>query len=371
MMSALRRPIYRTGVFSILLMTAISAAPIPESHAFAAFQDPSPAATQESVGNNNEELLKIIIEKIYEAYGGRERISGIRDSKSLAYNKILPQGQAIKTASCVKLPDKMRVDMEGMETMMFDGKTGWMVHPLRGSVQKMPENVLVDFKRSSWAAQGMLNPEIMNVPPKLEGRALIEGKNYIVISYADCGEFDSVHVYVDPDTYLPYLFAYSSPGVRIQAIHSDYRDVDGMKVPFSIKTDLNGTKFIALTMIEFKFNAGLDDSLFTEKSLKSRKGLLLPEDPSSPIEAVPEPEPVRKVEPVYPELARRARVSGDVILEITIDKEGSVRDARVAEGYPMLNDAAIRTVKQWKYRPTIRDGKPVPVITTVKVKFRP
>jgi TonB family protein len=81
------------------------------------------------------------------------------------------------------------------------------------------------------------------------------------------------------------------------------------------------------------------------------------------------PTKIRDVRPVYPAEALGARVAGIVILEITIDAGGSVTDARVLRGVPMLNDAALDAVKQWQYTPTLLNGTPVPVIMTVTVNF--
>ncbi|HTY64359.1 MAG TPA: M56 family metallopeptidase [Acidobacteriota bacterium] len=78
---------------------------------------------------------------------------------------------------------------------------------------------------------------------------------------------------------------------------------------------------------------------------------------------------IRRVEPVYPELAMRARVQGQVILKVTVDEEGNVTEATVTDGHPLLNEAAVNAVKQWKYSPTFLNGKPVPVIATVSVTF--
>lgn len=78
---------------------------------------------------------------------------------------------------------------------------------------------------------------------------------------------------------------------------------------------------------------------------------------------------IRKVEPVYPELAKRARVSGVVVLQVTVDEEGNVTEMRVLKGHPLLNDAAEQAVRQWKYSPTLLNGEPVPVIATVTVIF--
>lgn len=79
---------------------------------------------------------------------------------------------------------------------------------------------------------------------------------------------------------------------------------------------------------------------------------------------------ILKVDPIYPELARRAHVSGMVILEAMIDEEGNVADLKVLRGHPLLNEAAVQAVRQWKYSPTVLNGEPVPVLATVTVIFR-
>ncbi len=78
---------------------------------------------------------------------------------------------------------------------------------------------------------------------------------------------------------------------------------------------------------------------------------------------------IRKVDPVYPEPAKRARVSGNVIVQVTVNEAGDVSDAQVVNGHPLLNDAAIAAVRQWKYNPTLLDGNPISVVTTVTVIF--
>jgi protein TonB len=81
--------------------------------------------------------------------------------------------------------------------------------------------------------------------------------------------------------------------------------------------------------------------------------------------------PVRTayVAPIYPDLARTAGVSGVVVLECTIDPSGHVVDARVISGHPLLNDAALNAVRQWRYTPTRLNGVPVAVLMTVTVRF--
>jgi periplasmic protein TonB len=82
--------------------------------------------------------------------------------------------------------------------------------------------------------------------------------------------------------------------------------------------------------------------------------------------------PRRTVEaaPVMPDAARQAGVTGVVILEIVIAPDGSVRDAKILRSIPLLNQAAIDAVRQWRYEPTLLNGAPVPVIMTVTVNFQ-
>jgi TonB family protein len=81
------------------------------------------------------------------------------------------------------------------------------------------------------------------------------------------------------------------------------------------------------------------------------------------------PERIKYVPPVYPEIAKTARVSGVVILEALISPSGDVADARVLRSIPLLDQAAIDAVRQWKYATTTLNGMPVPVVLTVTVNF--
>jgi protein TonB len=81
------------------------------------------------------------------------------------------------------------------------------------------------------------------------------------------------------------------------------------------------------------------------------------------------PVKVRNVEPVYPELARRAGVQGVVIIECTIDPKGRIANARVLRGHPLLDAAALDAVQKWVYTPSLLRGVPVSVIMTVTVTF--
>ena len=85
------------------------------------------------------------------------------------------------------------------------------------------------------------------------------------------------------------------------------------------------------------------------------------------------PELLSKVEPVYPHDARDARAEGKVILQAVIREDGTVGNVEVlthAEGWPSLDEAAIAAVRQRKYRPGLKDGRPVSIYFTIRIDFR-
>jgi TonB family protein len=82
------------------------------------------------------------------------------------------------------------------------------------------------------------------------------------------------------------------------------------------------------------------------------------------------PKLIKEVSPVFPEIARVARIEGLVILEAKVDKDGKVREARVLRSIPLLDQAAIDAVKQWEYEPFLVNGEPMAFILTVTVSFK-
>lgn len=98
----------------------------------------------------------------------------------------------------------------------------------------------------------------------------------------------------------------------------------------------------------------------------------------------PEPTPVKRIRvasrvveanlihdvaPQYPTEAGRARIEGAVVLLATIGRDGCVKDVRVESGLPILAQAAIDAVKQWRYKPYMIDGEPVEVDSRITVNF--
>jgi periplasmic protein TonB len=78
---------------------------------------------------------------------------------------------------------------------------------------------------------------------------------------------------------------------------------------------------------------------------------------------------IYRVEPVYPTLAKISRVQGIVVFQAIIGTDGRIRDLQLNEGHPLLIDAAKNSILQWRYRPTLLNGKPVEVSTVITVRF--
>lgn len=115
-------------------------------------------------------------------------------------------------------------------------------------------------------------------------------------------------------------------------------------------------------------------------------GPVVPHVPRPAPEREPEPEPVpksvrvssgaqaanlmRRVTPTYPRIAKQARIQGTVVLEAVITTDGRISELQVLTGHPLLRQAAVSAVSQWRYRPHLLSGKPVEVVTTIEVHFR-
>jgi protein TonB len=81
--------------------------------------------------------------------------------------------------------------------------------------------------------------------------------------------------------------------------------------------------------------------------------------------------PVKTVDiaPIYPAIARSAHIQGIVILEAVLDASGRVDDVHVLRSIPLLDQAAIEAVRQWRYTPTLLNGRAIPIVLTVTVSF--
>ncbi|MDR1728438.1 MAG: energy transducer TonB [Acidobacteriota bacterium] len=85
---------------------------------------------------------------------------------------------------------------------------------------------------------------------------------------------------------------------------------------------------------------------------------------------VQEAKAIQKIPPDYPEMARRARVEGEVVVKMLVDEEGGVTHCEVVSGHPLLRQAALEAARQWRFSPTMLSGEPVPVASEIVFRFK-
>jgi protein TonB len=102
-----------------------------------------------------------------------------------------------------------------------------------------------------------------------------------------------------------------------------------------------------------------------EEIAEFEKGAVIAEGDVKP------PKLIKKVNPVYPDEARKEGIEGAVILKVRTDEQGSIEKIKVLDSpHDLLSKAAIEAVKQWKYEPLLKKGNPVPIIFTVTMNFK-
>jgi zinc protease len=222
---------------------------------------------------------KKYLEKMAAALGGRDRILKLGDSKVTAELKFLTgMGASMIRTIYTKDFSKIRIENKATGTntnMAYNGKTGWIDAPQIGLID-MPEPVQEELKRGMIGVtnKALLNPDEFGIVVTFEGRKTIKAKEYVIIkqTYKDGHTTD---IYLDAETYLPYKTAATSLNesgqkVEMESIMSDYRDVEGVKVPFAAKSIQGGVESATATFTEYKFHQNLADSLFEKPENRSK-----------------------------------------------------------------------------------------------------
>ena len=129
----------------------------------------------------------------------------------------------------------------------------------------------------------------------------------------------------------------------------------------------------------YQHASGLGDQAFADFD-RYQLNIMVPppmtvhrDSPRAPVkmsEGVEEAQLISRVEPRYPPLAMQIHLEGTVRLHAIISREGSISSLEVVSGHPLLVQAALDAVRQWRYHPTMLDGDPVDVETTITVTFQ-
>jgi len=212
---------------------------------------------------------KKILEKLIEAQGGRDVLSKIEDTTSTATMELIQMGLSGSMTMYQKEPNMMRMEMEIMGmviTQAYDGETAWMTNPQTGANEEMPEQFADDIKQQSMGNDILLNPDKHGITFSYEGKETIDEKELLVLkqTFSDGKE---ITMYLDPETYLVYkakAMAMNQMGVEVEAetFMSNYKNVVGTMIPFTIIIYQDGEEFMAMEISEVKYNTGLEDTFF-------------------------------------------------------------------------------------------------------------
>jgi outer membrane lipoprotein-sorting protein len=206
-----------------------------------------------------------LLAKNIQAKGGMEKLRSVQTVKQTG--RVNFQGQEAKQTVYAKRPNLIRqeLNMAGqLVVMAYDGNTPWMINPNLGAVapialtgplaamikdQSSFDGPLIDYK-----AKGYL---IDLVGPETSG-----GRKVFHLKLTDkMGQVQ--HCYLDAETGLEAkLVSQSEMGQSFEQELSDYREVDGIKVPFSIRTLSNGVQQGQITVDKVEFNVKIDDAIF-------------------------------------------------------------------------------------------------------------
>jgi len=230
-------------------------------------QEALAAATPETVDRG-----KKILTNVLEAMGGAA-LQSIKDYMTISNDTFnTPQGEfSVKVESTVRLAGKAvnkLITPVGEIVQGFDGQMAWVRTP-QGS-QELPASQREEVENSLFRDTFSLLQNIDSSALTIQalGSTEIDGKQVEMVAVVDPTRNRQVKLYVDPRTNLLVKKVYmaapmGTPG-EVEEIYSDYREVNGVKVPFKLVMNQNGKKLREQTIAEVKINPGVEDRVFNK-----------------------------------------------------------------------------------------------------------
>jgi outer membrane lipoprotein-sorting protein len=199
------------------------------------------------------------------AKGGLEQIRAITSIRQTSH--LTTQGLDADMTILSKRPNLMRQEIRiGGETQVlgFDGQTPWVRNSAAtGSNEAVPvTGGQADMLRDQASFDGpLVNYKERGAKAELVGRETVDGRSVHHLKLTSArGQVQ--HIYLDAETNLESRIVSESASGRMEQALSDYRDVQGMKIPFRITMLAGGTVVGAVTVLNVEFNPDLDDALF-------------------------------------------------------------------------------------------------------------
>lgn len=215
-----------------------------------------------------------ILEKMIEASGGRKALEAIKDTTMVGEMDLSSIGMTAAATIYHKEPNKFRQEMEVMGQLMvnaYDGEVGWYVDPQTQSVQDMTGAQLEESKKGAFefGNAAILDPGRYGITFTFKGKETVEGKEYLVL--VETFPNDEINtLFIDPDTYMLHRMKQKGTdmmgGVVDQELFfEDYKKANGVMYSHSMTIMQAGEEFGVFTLIDVKFNSGLEDSLFAKE----------------------------------------------------------------------------------------------------------
>lgn len=212
---------------------------------------------------------KELIDKMFEAQGGKKLIQGMKDSTTAGTMDIIQYGMTGDITMYTKEPNLMRMDMDfmGMSmTQAFDGEMAWMINPQTGVAEEMPANMAEYVEKGAYGNEAFLNPEKYGITHTYVGKETVDGKEVHVLERKFADGYTQTF-YVDAETFLPCKtksMTLNQMGMEVEeeSVLSDYKEVQGIKSPHLITLFQDGEEFATITITDIKYNSGLSDDFF-------------------------------------------------------------------------------------------------------------
>lgn len=293
----------------------------------------------------------------------------------------VPPGQRIEArdGDVIVLTDDARVQVvqrrKGTARMVYDATRGWVIVLLDAHTRESPPDGTVDWSyrfsgvSGTWPLSDRWEGPIAIDQYRSAGTAGVA--NGTVID-TPAGMISFLSGPGDPATAAGAM-AMSHRGSGMSMRSGTFDAVERQQLAEIARDDRDPT---GTTISQSTLPNGARVTAGTRLSA-TPTGQAAPGQPSDPDGAlrlggsVATPRKIVDVPPLYPEKARAAGITGVVIVEAGVDATGAVTSARILRGQPLLDEAALAAVRQWRYEPTLLAGAPVPIVMTVTVTFPP
>lgn len=210
-----------------------------------------------------------VLAKMIDAGGGRKNLEKIKDMTMTGDIELVSMGMSGSLTMYSKEPNKLRMDIEIMGmviTQAYDGETAWWINPQTGASEELSGDQADELKRNAMGNDTLLNPAKYGITYTLKGKETTDGVECFVLEQTHSDGY-TVTLYINSETYLPYKTKATTMGqmgveVEAESFPTDYKKVDGMMIPHSLRVMQDGEEFMTMTFTEVTVNTGIEDSFF-------------------------------------------------------------------------------------------------------------